>query len=295
MANRPDTVLSTCGASGVPGVLERIRGEVRELTETLWAARETGELMDTVAGIEALKSTLDAVELQVVAELDATGAVKAVGWASTQDFLTHTTGGHKGTGPATVRLATAVTEPALAPVAEAMGDGWLSTTKAHVIERAVDRLPGDRALRARGVQVLLDDAKRLDATELKKVALHLVTVVDPDGDERRDEKALDRLERAAHLGRHLSITDDQAGGAWIKGRCSSEDAAHAQSHPDPARRTSAHRRPDLRPDVRWPRAVDMTAATHATTAPGCSTRSSRPADSCRPPRSCPSATEQCPA
>ena len=81
-------------------------------------------------------------------------------------------------------------EPALAPVAEAMGDGWLSTTKAHVIERAVDRLPGNPDLRARGVQVLLADAKRLDASELRKVALHLVTVVDPDGDERRDERAL---------------------------------------------------------------------------------------------------------
>jgi hypothetical protein len=75
------------------------------------------------------------------------------------------------------------------------------------------------------VQVLLADAKKLDASELRKVALHLVTVVDPDGDERRDEKALARLERAAHVSRHLSITDDQAGGAWIQGRCSSEDAA----------------------------------------------------------------------
>ncbi len=205
--------------------LAGVRGQVTDMAQTLWAAREGGELMELVAEVEALKASLDALELQVVRELDATGAVKAVGWASTQDFLTHTTGGHKGTGPAMVRLATAVTEPALAPVAEAMGDGWLSTTKAHVIERAVDRLPGDRALRARGVQVLLDDAKRLDATELKKVALHLVTVVDPDGDERRDEKALDRLERAAHHSRNLSITDDQAGGAWIKGRCSSEDAA----------------------------------------------------------------------
>ena len=205
--------------------LARVRERVADMAQTLWAAREGGELMEVVAEVEALKSSLDALELGVVRELEATGAVKAVGWASTQDFLTHTTGGHKGSGPAMVRLATAVTEPALAPVAEAMGDGWLSTTKAHVIERAVDRLPGDRTLRARGVQVLLDDAKRLDATELKKVALHLVTVVDPDGDERRDEKALDRLERAAHLGRHLSITDDQAGGAWIKGRCSAEDAA----------------------------------------------------------------------
>ena len=199
--------------------LAGVRGQVADMAQTLWAAREGGELMEVVAEVEALKATLDALELGVVRELEATGAVKTVGWASTQDFLTHTTGGHKGTGPAMVRLATAVTEPALAPVAEAMGDGWLSTTKAQVIERAVDRLPGDRALRARGVQVLLDDAKRLDATELKKVALHLVTVVDPDGDERRDEKALDRLERAAHHSRNLSITDDQAGGAWIKGRC----------------------------------------------------------------------------
>ena len=52
-----------------------------------------------------------------------------------------------------------------------------------------------------------------------------MTVVDPDGEDRRDEKALDRLERAAHLSRHLTITDDHAGGAWIKGRCSTEDAA----------------------------------------------------------------------
>jgi hypothetical protein len=166
--------------------------------------------MEVIAQLEALKSTLDAVELGVVGELDATGAVKQAGWASTQDYLTHTTGGHKGTRPAMVRLATAVTEPALAPVAQAMADGWLSTAQAQVIERAVDRLPGNPALRARGVQVLLAEAKSLDATELKKLSLHLVAVVDPDADERRDEQALARLERAAHHSRHLTITDDQA-------------------------------------------------------------------------------------
>ena len=225
MANRPDTIESTAGARGVPGVLERIRGEVRELTETLWAARATNELMDTVAGIEALKSTLDAVELQVVAELEATGAVKATGWASTQDYVSTVTGGHKGAGPACVRLARSVTQPVLARVGEAMADGWLSTAKAQVIERAVDALPSNPEVRTRGVQVLLDEAKRLDATELRKLTRRLLTLVDPDGDERREEKALDRLERAAHLGRHLTITPDQAGGAWIKGRCSAEDAA----------------------------------------------------------------------
>jgi hypothetical protein len=48
-------------------------------------------------------------------------------------------------------------------------------------------------------------------------------MIDPDGDERRQERELDHLERIAHLNRHL--TDDHAGGAWIKGRCSIEDAA----------------------------------------------------------------------
>ena len=118
-----------------------------------------------------------------------------------------------------------VETPLLAPVAEALSDGWLSTTKAHVIERAIDTLPGDPDLRARAVTFLLDEAKALDATELRKLTHRLLSIVDPDGDDRRAERELDRLERAAHLGRHLTITDDQCGGAWIKGRCTSEDAA----------------------------------------------------------------------
>ncbi len=167
---------------GVPEVLERLRGEVRELGQTLWAARGRDELMDGVAAIETLKATLESVELAMeFRELDATSAVKAVGWASTQDFVTSVAGGHKGTGPAAVRLSAALETPLLAPVAEALGDGWLSTTKAHVIERALDTLPGDPDVRARAVAVLLGEAKALDATELRKLTHRLLSVVDPDG------------------------------------------------------------------------------------------------------------------
>jgi hypothetical protein len=225
MTSQPNEPRGTSGARGVPGALARIRCEVRGLADTLWAARDRCEIMDTIAEVEALKSTLDAVQLGAVRELEVTGAVKPAGWASTQDFVTAVAGGHKGTGPAVLRLATAVDQPLLAPVGEALADGWLSTAKAQVIERAIDALPSNPELRARGVQVLLAEAKALDATELRKVARRLLAVVDPDGDERRDERELDRLERAAHLNRHFSITDDQAGGAWIKGRCSTEDAA----------------------------------------------------------------------
>ena len=225
MTSQPEHLDSTHGAAGVPAELARIRTQVRGLTDTLWAARSTDELIDTVTGIEALKSTLESLELGVVRELDATNAVKTAGWASTQDFVTNVAGGHKGTGPATVRLAAAVDQPLLAPVGEALRDGWLSAAKAQVIERAIDNLPGNPEVRARGVQVLLGEAKALDATDLKKLTRRLLTLVDPDGDERRDEQALDRLERAAHLNRHLTITDDHAGGAWLTGRCSTEDAA----------------------------------------------------------------------
>ena len=58
--------------------------------------------------VEALKSTLEARELGAVAELEATAGVKPAGWASTQNFATAVAGGHKGTGPAVVRLAHAV-------------------------------------------------------------------------------------------------------------------------------------------------------------------------------------------
>ena len=225
MTSHPQDLDSTPRAESVPAVLARIRTHVRGLTDTLWAARGRDELMDTITEIEALKATLDGLELGVVRELDATGAVKTVGWASTQDFVTSVAGGHKGAGPSTVRLAAAVDQPLLAPVGEALRDGWLSTAKAQVIERAVDALPGNPDVRARGVQVLLGEAKALDATELRKLTRRLLTLVDPDGEDRRDEKALDRLERAAHVNRHLRITDDQAGGAGLEGRCSAEDAA----------------------------------------------------------------------
>ena len=92
-------------APGAASALEAIRSEVRALSETLWAARPARELTDTVVAIESLKSTLDALELVVVAELEATNGVKPEGWASTRDFLTAVTGGHLGTGPQLVRLA----------------------------------------------------------------------------------------------------------------------------------------------------------------------------------------------
>ncbi len=127
-----------------------------------------------------------------------------------------------------VRLAEDVATSRFAPVAAALRDGWLSTTKAIVITRAVNDLPST-ADHERGVAALLDEAKRLDATELRRVGRHLLTVLDPGGTDRRDEAALGREARTAHDRRFLSITEDGYGGAWLRGRCSAEDAAIVKS------------------------------------------------------------------
>ncbi len=255
MSSHLDDPRST-GPGGAPAVLAGMRRTAARLAETLWAARDAAELMETITHIEALKSTLDAVALGVLRELDATGAVKPAGWASTQDFLTAVAGGHKGSGPAALRLAKAVDEPLLAPLTQALTDGWLSTAKAHVIARAVDTLPGNVEVRERGVRFLLTEAKALDASELTTLTRHLLTVVDPTGEHRREEQALDRLERTAHLHRHLSITGDLCGGAWIKGRCSTEDAALIKSTLLPLAAPHPNTGPICHPD--------------ACTTPGCS-------------------------
>ncbi len=54
---------------------------------------------------------------------------------------------------------------------------------------------------------------------------HLAEVVDPDAVDRRLEAALEREERAAHLNRFLSVSEDRAGGVRVRGCGSAEDGA----------------------------------------------------------------------
>ena len=102
-------------------------------------------------------------------------------------------------------------------------------------------------------------------------------VVDPDADDRKLERQLDREERASHLGRYLSIAADGAGGVRVKGRGSAEDGAllkaallpltapapavddhDGRAGPRPARR----RRPDVgRPDPDRPARLGHRPAT----------------------------------
>src|SRR3954451_1236477 len=210
------------------GVVAAAREEVAGLGEVLWAARTPVELLETATGLEKLRSTLDAVLLGVVAEIDATSAARAEGWSSTADFCTAIAGGRKGTGRATLALAKAVGSDRAA-TGTALAGGVISATQAQVIVTAVDRLPVNPGLRNAAETMLIEDARTRDASELTRVGAYVLERLDPEGTDRRDEAALAREERAAHLGRFLSLTEDGIGGVRIKGRGTLEDAARIKN------------------------------------------------------------------
>ena len=110
-----------------------------------------------------------------------------------------------------------------------LGPGWVSRAQAEVVVAAVDRLPGRPGLRDAAETLLLDEAATRDASELAELGRHVLERLDPDGTDARDERALEREERAAHHGRFLSIAEDGIGGVRVSGRGTVEDAAWLKS------------------------------------------------------------------
>ena len=213
---------------------------VREAAETLWSAQPDDELVETVTLVQQLTSALAVVEAGAVAEADARDLPKhGLHYGSTGDWLTHAAGLRRGEGKRRLVRARALDGP-LARTRQGLLDADVSPGQADVIVAAIDRLPSGELVRARGEKLLVAEAGRLDASELARAGRHLVHVVDPDAEDRRLERALEREERAAHAGRFLSISEDGAGGVRVKGRGSAEDGALLKAAllpltcPDPA-------------------------------------------------------------
>lgn len=88
------------------GVVAEACAELHELDETMWAARSSGELVETVEALQSVRSEVAALEAQVLAELDARQVAKReLGWASTADWFTHLAGLTRGQGKRVVDRA----------------------------------------------------------------------------------------------------------------------------------------------------------------------------------------------
>jgi hypothetical protein len=211
-ADAAGVVASAC--SGIDGV-----------ADVLWSARADAELVTGVEEIQQLKAKTAALEASLLAEIDAREIPrKQLAWGSTADWYTHLAGTTRGEGKRTVKHARELVAERDATHA-ALADGRVSPQQAGVILDALRRLPKAEHVRRRGEATLINEATKLNASELYKAGRHLLAVVDPEGEEKRAEKDLNREERAAHLDRGLSITDDGLGGVRIRGRGSVEDGA----------------------------------------------------------------------
>src|SRR6476620_6278709 len=207
------------------GVLAAANVLVSDLDETMWVAKTSEELVEAVVVAERLRAHLAALEAGVVAEVHARGVAKGeLAWGSTAEWFTHLAGTHRSTGHQTVRHADTLVNERSATHA-AMTSGRVSPEQAAVIVDAIDRLPTDATVRRDGEAFLLDQASRLNATDLAKAARHLVEVADPDAAERKAERELGRQDRAAHHGRFLAIVEDGAGGIRLRGRGTVEAGA----------------------------------------------------------------------
>ena len=214
----------TPGSGTAPAaVVEAARDLVLEASDRLPAVWSDDELLEGMSAVQRLRGAADALELSMLAEVDVRGLPKRrLHWGSTADWFTHLVGGFRRDGRRKVRLARAMTSDYPATL-DAVREGNTSMTQAAVIVDAVETLPTSPVLRAEAEQLLLEQCRTLTATELVRAGRHVAAVVDPDGEERRLEAALDHEERAAHRQRFLSVVEDGAGGVRVKGYGSAED------------------------------------------------------------------------
>ena len=222
--------------------------------------REDALIVAAVAECEALRSHLAAVEAAALAEVEGRKIAKQqLAWSSTADWFTHAAGIHRRTVPrrSGTRRRWSPTGPR--DPRRAVRHGLVSPEQAGIICDAIDETPHQRRDPRAGRE---DPPGRLHATDLAKAARHLIHVVDPEGTERKAEKDLKRQDRAAHLNRFLAIVEDGAGGVRLRGRGTVEDAAKIKAAP---------------PLTNTPADQEALDCGRTTTAPGCGTRSSRPA------------------
>lgn len=209
----------------VAELVAALRAALSALAARSWQDASDEVLVETLTALQEVRAALGGVDAAVLAAVDRRDLARtSLGWGSTAEWYTHLAGCRRGAGRRAVEHARMLAGDRSATL-EAMQAGQVSPEQAAVLLDAVDELPGDSDLRGRAEARLVEKAGHLTATDLERTAVGLVQELDPDGAARAAEQRKERLDRAAHHRRFLSITDDGAGGVRLRGRGTTEDAA----------------------------------------------------------------------
>ncbi|MGQ0463932.1 MAG: DUF222 domain-containing protein, partial [Sporichthyaceae bacterium] len=177
----------------------------KALTGELWQCLD-GEVADLAKAAHRLAAKVKALELKVVAELDARGYAVAQGAPSTANWLRHTLNVEPGVAKRAVTMAKAVAGSHSA-VGSALAAGGVDWEQAQAIVKSIDVLPD--GLSAEDVEfareVMLEAAKSYNAADLRSLGRAIRHRADPDGSLPPD-KTVEKV-RGASFHRHGDGTE----------------------------------------------------------------------------------------
>jgi len=191
---------------------------------------------DEVEGLlrSVQRARVDALALRLISEAARRRTGVRSGATSTRAWLRSELQVSPGEAKRDVELAAALAGPLeLTRVALAAGD--ISRAHAQVVAKVMGFLPDHLGSEvcARAERQLLDWCRRFDSYGVAGLGRRLWEVVDPEGADAQEAKALERQERDANRVRHLAIGPDGFGRFRLQGQLDPESAAIVKTALDP--------------------------------------------------------------
>jgi hypothetical protein len=217
----------------------------------LWALSDQDVRAAVESSIRAVAQA-QGLLVRLVGEYDARDLAKPDAAVSTITWLRHR---HRmGPSEATGYVKAAQqTRADLAATGHALDTGTISYAQAAAITRSLADLGGvDPERRAQAETHLLGEARTHDPVILSRLGRHITAHLEPDSEDRADQKAMERAEQRARNNMFLTFSPDGEGGSYLRGRLDPESAATVRAALEPLakwRPTQADG-PDLRPTSR---------------------------------------------
>jgi hypothetical protein len=192
--------------------------------DQIWTCSDADvrELVALHAQLDALSAALGHL---IVREADVRDLASKDGQVSTASWLMQKLTLHPGEAKARVKTAEMLSRTATA-TCSALVEGRVNADQARAIARGLDKIEAHASAEVLGEAeaFLLREGIGLHSGHITRLARHIETVLDPDGEEPKD-----RAERS----RTLSVTDVGGGLHRIKGLLTDEAAALLQAALDP--------------------------------------------------------------
>ena len=199
----------------VAGFARGLSADLDSLADVPLWSMPTDQLLDTSKSLAKDRAQLDAMQLQVLAELERRGATTDTGAASAADWIAVETRQVRRDAKSDLKLAQALQGYDL--LSAAMAEGRVNKAQARAIVASLDKLPTtgefavDTQQRLEAETYLVAQAEHHDAKALRILGGRIFEVIAPDLAEKYDGQALEKEEAEALRRTTLTMFEDDEG------------------------------------------------------------------------------------